>query len=190
MGNYVLYGTELYHFGVKGMKWGVRRKRSDQSSGSRIPFGAKSGPKKPDLPFGAKSGPSKPKLPSIIDRNTTGSANKDYSSKQRKRDQAIYGKGAEKRINKKLNKGHGLQGARHYEVERRERKTKAQKRLRKGAKVATSVMATVGMMYIRDQVFNNGRGTDAVKSGVKKTGRKAVETIIKMRGGTVVGWTD
>lgn len=143
------YNAELYHFGVKGMKWGVRRSK-----------------------------------------NSSNTTNPDYSGKQRKRDQALYGKSAEKRINKKLNKGHGLQGARHYEVERKERREKAAKRLRKGAKVASSIIGTVGMMYIRDQVFNDGRGTRAVGQATKKAGRKVVEGFIKMRGGTVIGWKD
>ena len=58
------------------------------------------------------------------DYKQTASANSGYSSKQRKRDRAFYGKRGEKRINKKLNQGHGLQGARHYEVERKEKREK------------------------------------------------------------------
>ena len=72
--------TELFHYGVKGMKWGVRRKGNEH--------------------------------------------NKNYTDKQRKNDRAMYGDRAEKRINRKLNEGYGLRGARHFEVERRERKEK------------------------------------------------------------------
>lgn len=42
------------------------------------------------------------------------SHNKNYTDKQRKNDRAFYGQRGEKRINKKLNEGYGLRGARHF----------------------------------------------------------------------------
>lgn len=135
---------ELYHYGVKGMRWGVRRNR----------------------------------------------VNKDYSAKQRKQDRAFYGKGGEKRINRKLNEGHGLRGARHYEAERKERNEKLQKKLRKGAKKVTNAMATVGTYYLADQIFWGGAGTRAVKQAIKVVGMTAITAYHKARGGSDIHWYD
>lgn len=77
----------LAHYGVKGMKWGVRRARKTSSS----------------------------------------SRNKSYTEKQRKNDRAFYGAKGERRINRNLNKGYGLRGARHLEVERRDAREKRKK---------------------------------------------------------------
>ena len=135
---------ELYHYGVKGMRWGVRRNR----------------------------------------------VNKDYTAKQRKRDRAFYGQGGERRINRRMNEGHGLQGARHYEAERKERQEKTKKKLQKGAKKATRALATVGTYYVYDQVFWGGAGTRAVKNAVKTVGMLAISAVHKARGGYDIHWYD
>lgn len=140
---------ELYHHGVKGMKWGVRKKRDSSSD-----------------------------------------HNKNYSDKQRKRDRAFYGKRGEKRINKKLNEGYGLQGARHHEVERKERAEKNKKLVRKGATKAAKVVSTMSTYYLIDQVFYNGAGTRVVKNAVKNAGRAAVTAYVKARGGYDIRWYD
>ena len=63
-------GDFLIHYGVKGMKWGVRHD------------------------------------------------NPNYSSEQRKRDRSIYGRGGVRRINRRMNKGSGILGARSKEADR------------------------------------------------------------------------
>lgn len=135
---------ELQHYGVKGMRWGVRRNR----------------------------------------------VNKNYSAKQRKQDRAFYGKGGEKRINRKLNEGHGLRGARHYEAERKERNERIQKKLKKGAKKVTRALTTVGTAYVYDQVFNGGAGTRAVKNAIKAVGMLTITAYTKARGGYDIHWYD
>ena len=116
--------------------------------------------------------------------------NKDYTDKQRKNDRAFYGNRGEKRINKKLNEGYGLRGARHFEVERNERKAKMAKIAKKGANAAAAVLTTVGMMYIRDQAFNGGQGTKAAKAAAKTAGRAVVTAFVKARGGYDIHWHD
>lgn len=137
---------ELYHYGVKGMRWGVRK--------------------------------------------STSSVNKSYTAKQRKQDRAFYGKGGEKRINKKLNEGHSLRGARHYEAERKERAEKRQKTVQRGAKKAGKVLKKVGQVYLTDQIFFGGKGTRACKNAVKVMGMTAITAYTVARGGTDIHWYD
>ena len=143
---------ELYHYGVKGMKWGVRR-----------------------------------------NRKTSNSRNKNYTEKQRKNDRAFYGAKGERRINRNLNKGYGLRGARHLEVERRDarenRKKIAKKTIKKGAKAASKAAVTIGSYYLTDQIFFGGAGTKAVKRTAKTVGRMAVTAFMKTRG-VDVRWRD
>lgn len=105
----------LAHYGVKGMKWGVRRKRDEY--------------------------------------------NKSYTDKQRKNDRAMYGNRAEKRINRKLNEGYSLRGARHLEVERKERSEKRKKTTRKVRRAVTGAAISAGSMVVSDMLFNDGMGT-------------------------------
>ena len=141
----------LQHYGVKGMKWGVRRKTESKSA-----------------------------------------HNKNYTDKQRKNDRAFYGNRGEKRINKKLNEGYGLRGARHFEVERKERQENAKKTAkrvaRKGAKAATKAAKVVGGYMLYDQFFWGGAGRKAVTKAAKTAGRVAVTAVLKMRGADYVRW--
>jgi hypothetical protein len=118
--------------------------------------------------------------------------NKDYTDKQRKNDRAFYGSRGEKRINSKLNEGYGLRGARHFEVERKERKEKIAKSVKKGAKKTGQVLGKLGMAYVSDQVFFNGLGTDTVKytakATIKTVGRTVVNAYVMARGGYDIHW--
>jgi len=64
--------NELYHHGVKGMKWGVRKDNR----------------------------------------------NPNYSESQRRRDRRIYSESGVRRINKSMNRGESISGARSIEAER------------------------------------------------------------------------
>lgn len=80
--------SELYHYGIKGMHWGVRRFQNADGSYTAV----------------GKA------------RYAT-----NYSAQQRTRDRKIYGKSAEKRINKRMLSGESIQSARHNEVVRKAR---------------------------------------------------------------------
>lgn len=67
----------------------------------------------------------------------------NYSAQQRQRDEKIYGKKAVERINKRMLDGESIQSARHNEVVRKDRKTKAKNVAASAAKVAVPVAATV-----------------------------------------------
>ena len=86
-----MYNDELYHYGVKGMKWGVKHDNY----------------------------------------------NPKYSQDQRRRDRRIYGQRGVKRINKNMNLGDSISGARSIEADRI---NKARRR----ARVAGNVGSTVG----------------------------------------------
>lgn len=121
---------ELYHYGIKGMKWGRRKKRDSKNA-----------------------------------------HNKNYTDKQRKNDRAFYGEKGEKRINKKLNEGYGLRGARHFEAERRQRVEKRKKTTKKVSKAISRTATAVGSAWLTDQLFYGGAGTRLVtnlgKSAIK-----------------------
>jgi hypothetical protein len=80
---------DLAHFGVKGMRWGVRK--SDSSGGSP---------------------------PAKMTKAELNKPHADYSSRERTKDALRYPSGGVKRINQRLNKGADLKTARKKEGQR------------------------------------------------------------------------
>lgn len=132
--------NELYHFGIKGMKWGVRR-TPEQLARSRA---------------------------------------SNYSEQQRTRDRKIYGKGAEKRINKRMLKGESIQSARHNEVVRKRRIESGKTVV---ASVATSALvlggaAAVATIMQRKGIASN-MASSIVTQEVVKVGSQVVGAILR-----------
>ena len=145
----ISYKDELYHHGIKGQKWGVRRYRNEDGS-----------------------------------LTNTGKQrySEKYSSEQRIRDQKIYGRGAVKRINKRMLAGETIQSARHNEVVRKERTTKAKHMAGIAAKGALAVGGIAATAYLVNKYGNQnsaliGTGMDAAVN----VGRDAVNILLGRR---------
>lgn len=99
---------ELFHYGVSGMRWGVRRKTDSDG-----------------LAVGSPSG-KKTRKEIRTDRKAEDAVNaKGYSSRTRKIDERTFGKGGAKRINRKMKDGVSQNEARKSEVKRRSRQISA-----------------------------------------------------------------
>lgn len=98
-----LYSNELYHYGIKGQKWGVRRYQNTDGSYTDAGLKRRYGHGRKDRRIGAYEW------------------SPNYSEKQRMQDQRIYSRGAVKRINKRLKNGESIKGARSAEADRMER---------------------------------------------------------------------
>lgn len=77
----------------------------------------------------------------------------NYSTTQRTRDRKIYGKGSERRINKRMLKGESIQSARHSEVVRKDR-IKAAKKI--GKTIAIGAVAGVGAFAVNELLKSKG----------------------------------
>jgi len=103
----------------------------------------------------------------------------NYSTQQRVRDRKIYGKGAEKRINKRMLNGESIQSARHNEVERKSRidsGKKIAKTITKGALVAGGTVAVFSLLQ------KKGFGDSAASSiseTVVNAGRHVINAIFR-----------
>ena len=104
----------------------------------------------------------------------------NYSSKQRIRDKKIYGIRAEKRINKRILKGEGIQSARHNEVERKARKESAKKATKKILKIGTGVAITAGIVALTKKYGNQVVSAISENSeDVVRAGKHIVDAIIR-----------
>lgn len=160
------YSSELYHYGVKGMKWGVRKKYRN-ADGSLNDKGIKKYAKKAYSKEAFKS--NKTVGGKIYDAYTgahkiSGQMKYDSSSKKQNKE------AAEKYLNQKNSKN--------------KTSKKVTRTVAKGTAKVGSIMATIGMAKLTDDIFYGGAGSRALKA----VGRKSVEAIMKARGHTVVGW--
>lgn len=127
------------HSGVKGMKWGVRKKNA---------------------------------------------RNENYTDKQRAYDRKIYGRRAEKRINKRMNAGEGVKSARHNEAVRRQRKVNTKglgraalrsSEVQKLIPIGAGLLVSAGLLGARSVAKKTGhtnnafvRNSDKIVANIKR----------------------
>lgn len=156
MNNTSYYDLELYHHGVKGMKWGVRKFQAKEAELAK----KKTAYKKAKKAYGR-------------------SFNKAYN-------RSITALSPFKKHRENNNKrwADTAQRARNLEKAKNEYKT-AKKEFRKhtttgqkigiGLRRASKVIGTIGYLYAVDLTVSGGAGTKAVKAGAKYAKNKAMD---------------
>lgn len=200
------YEYELYHYGVKGMKWGVRRARLKSAKQlyrdrknqafseyereiNDIERSYKRGQNLSKADLDREQAADKKYADAVAKAKSDYEITKkgikspqasNYSTEQRIRDRKLYGRGAEKRINERMLKGEGLQSARHNEVVRKERiesgKTIA-KNVAKGALVAGGAAAVATVLSKKG--FGSRVANDVVVEQVVNIGRSVINAMFK-----------
>lgn len=163
---------ELYHHGVKGMKWGVRRYQN--KDGSLTDKGVKRY---------AKKGYAQDSLNS--NKTIVGKAYDKYTGAHKINASAKY-----EASSKKKNRERAEQYLEESKVAKAEAKKKAAKVVTKGAIAAAEAGSKIGMAYMTDQIFYNGMGTKVAKDTVNAMGRAGITAYKMARGGYDIKWYD
>ena len=154
----LVYSSSLTHHGIKGMKWGIRRYQN--SDGSLTSDGARR--------YGAQN--------HSIKENQSESS---YTKRQKTRDKKIYGRLAARRIEKRIEKGEGIQSARHNEVTRKRAKNVGKQVL---GTIATSALVTVGsaalFTALKKRGMNDG-GANVIGTTVVDVGRNIIDGLFR-----------
>lgn len=170
---YTIQNGELYHYGVKGQKWG--RRRYQNPDGSLTPAGIKRYAKKS---YAKSSYESNTSVSGKVYDKFTGAhkiiADVKYEqSSARKNKEAAEQYLAEKQAKRD-----------------RPTKQKVQSAASKGAKKAAEIVAKAGNAYVSDQLFFGGTGTKIAKEAITTAGRATVTAYTMARGGYDIKWYD
>ena len=164
--------NELYHYGVKGMRWGVRRYQN--KDGSLTPKGIKRY---------AKAGYAKDSY--NANETTSGKVYDKISGAHRIVADAKYN-----RSSKKQNQARAEKYLAEKEASNAKTKEKLKKTTIKGAEVTAKTLSKIGEAYVSDQIFFGGVGTKIAKETMIQTGRAAVTAYTMARGGYDIKWYD
>lgn len=164
--------TELMHYGVKGMKWGVRRAR--KSSGGLTDRQIKKYAKKGYAQDSFRS-----------NKTVAGKAWDAYTGAHKIHASAKYETSSKKQNRERAEK--------YLADKKKSRKLSAKKAAKiaaKGAKATAGTLAKVGEAYVTDQLFFGGYGTTAVKETIRAVGMATITAYTMARGGYDIKWYD
>ena len=162
---------ELVHYGVKGMKWGVRKANKEYAKLDK----AKADYKK------AKKAYSKA-------YNRASSRNLGTFSPIKK-----HRENSQKRWENAIDKANELNKAKKaYKDQKKEvrKNTSVGQKIGRGLKKGGPILGKIGNAYVTDQMFNAGRGTKAAKAAIQVIGMTAITAYTAARGGTDIHWYD
>lgn len=162
--------TTLVHHGVKGMKWGVRKKRTGPLTDRQVKKYAKKG-------YAQDSFRS--------NKTLAGKAWDAYTGAHKNQASIQYDLSSKKQNRARAEK---------YLADKKSARSKSAKNLKKtaikGAAAVSGILAKIGTAYMADQIFYSGMGTAACKQVIKTVGMASITAYTMARGGYDIKWYD
>lgn len=192
----MMYENELYHHGIKGMKWGVRRYQN--KDGSLTIAGKKREAKQTYKAASNKAFKEYEKGINNIEKNyKRGQMLSERDQAREDKVESNYKKATEKAKNDYKNAKQSIRVEQKQvmsakaqkaleKVKKPLNKENAAKAAKKGAKIA----GQMALASLYDDIFLGGAGKKVAKTTVKYTGRAVVSAWILANGGSDIRWYD